>query len=106
MRPDSLVELGVDADVRGAHQLEGGSLDSLDGRGSALLELAAMDKLVQVNSRFTGNDLGDGGTLFGFNHCLGWMDERIGVGRLTIEAVACCPGLVGSRDRWVAKCIR
>jgi hypothetical protein len=38
MAPDSLVELGVNTDILGAHLLLSESADSLDGGGGALLE--------------------------------------------------------------------
>lgn len=56
--PNGLVELGIDADVFGAHSLHGELLDGLDGRRSALLEGLSMDVLVQVNSVFTSDDFG------------------------------------------------
>lgn len=59
--PESLVELGVEADVGGAHRLLGKVDDGLDGPGSALLEGAAVDALVEVDGVFAGHDILEGG---------------------------------------------
>ena len=60
LRPECLVELGVEADVRGAHRLLGELDDGLDGPGSTLLEGAAVDALVQVDGVFAGHDILEG----------------------------------------------
>lgn len=49
LRPHRLVQLGVDADVGGAHRLAGKVDDGLDSPGCALLEGAAVNALVQVD---------------------------------------------------------
>ena len=59
--PESLVELGVEADVGGAHRLLGKVNDGLDGPGSSLLEGAAVDALVEVDGVFAGHDILEGG---------------------------------------------
>ena len=59
--PDSLVQLGVKTDVLGAHRLLGKVDDGLDGPGSALLEGAAVDALVEVDGVFAGHDILEGG---------------------------------------------
>ena len=59
--PESLVELGVDADVRGAHRLLCEVDDGLDSPGSALLEGAAVNTLVEVDGVFAGHDILEGG---------------------------------------------
>ena len=43
LRPDGLVQVGVDADVLSQHHLAGEGLDLLDGAGCALLEGAAKE---------------------------------------------------------------
>ena len=49
LSPDCLVELGVEADVRGAHCLLGEGDDGLYGGRCAAFEGAAVDVLVQVD---------------------------------------------------------
>ena len=61
LRPERLVELGVEADVRGAHRLLGEVDDGLDGPRSALLEGAAVDALVKVDGVFARYDVFEGG---------------------------------------------
>ena len=55
--PELLVELGVEADVGGAHRLLREVDDGLDGVGSALLEGAAVDALVEVDGVLAGHDI-------------------------------------------------
>lgn len=57
LRPERLVELGVDADVGGAHRLLGKVNHGLDCMGSPLLERAAVHTLVQVDGVFPGNNV-------------------------------------------------
>ena len=62
LSPDRLVELGVEADVGGAHGLLGELDDRLHGMGGALLEGTAVHPLVQVDGVFTGDDVLKGRT--------------------------------------------
>jgi hypothetical protein len=55
--PDLLVQLGVDADVRGAHCLLGKVDDGLDGPRGALFEGAAVHALVHVDGVFPGDHI-------------------------------------------------
>ena len=55
--PKSLVELGVEADIGGAHRLLRKVDDGLDGVGGALLEGAAVDTLVEVDGVLAGHDI-------------------------------------------------
>ena len=55
--PERLVELGVEADVGGAHRLLREVDDGLDGVGGALLEGAAVDTLVEVDGVLAGHDI-------------------------------------------------
>ena len=57
LRPERLVELGVEADVGGAHRLLRELDDGLDGVGGALLEGAAVDALVEVDGVLAGHDI-------------------------------------------------
>lgn len=61
--PDLLVQLGVEADVLGAHGLLSESADLLDSPGGPLLESYAMDALVEVDGVFAGDDISDGASL-------------------------------------------
>ena len=61
--PDRLVELGVEADVLGAHRLLGELNDRLHGMGGTLLEGAAVHALVQVDGVLAGDDVLEGGAL-------------------------------------------
>ena len=61
LRPECLVELGVEADVRGAHRLLRKVNDGLDGVGGTLLEGAAVNTLVEVDGVFAGHDILEGG---------------------------------------------
>ena len=61
LRPERLVELGVEADVGGAHRLLSELDDRLDGPGGTLLEGAAVDTLVEVDGVFAGHDILEGG---------------------------------------------
>ncbi len=61
--PESLVEFGVETDVRGAHRLVREVNDGLDGPGGALLEGAAVDALVEVDGVFAGHDILERGAL-------------------------------------------
>lgn len=58
--PQRLVELGVDADVGGAHGLLRELDDALDGLGRPLLERGAVHTLVQVDGVFAGDDVLEG----------------------------------------------
>ena len=60
LRPQRLVELGVKADVRGAHRLLRELNNRLDGPGSTLLEGAAVDALVEVDGVFAGHNILEG----------------------------------------------
>ena len=55
--PERLVELGVEADVGGAHRLLREVDDGLDGVGGALLEGAAVNTLVEVDGVLAGHDI-------------------------------------------------
>ena len=57
LRPEGLVELGVDADVGRAHRLLRELDHGLDGMGGPLLERAAVDALVKVDGVFAGDDV-------------------------------------------------
>ena len=57
LRPERLVELGVEADVLGAHGLLGELDDRLYGMGGTLLEGAAVDALVEVDGVLAGHDI-------------------------------------------------
>ena len=60
LSPDRLVELGVEADVLGAHGLLRELDDRLHGMGGPLLEGATVHALVQVDGVFTGDDVLEG----------------------------------------------
>lgn len=60
LRPDSLVELGVEANVLGAHCLLCELNYGLDGMGSSLLEGTAVHTLVQMDGVFTGHHILEG----------------------------------------------
>ena len=60
--PDLLVELGVEADIVGAHSLRSESTDLLDSPGGPLLEAHTMNSLVKVDGVFAGDNIGDGAT--------------------------------------------
>ena len=60
--PELLVELGVEADVVGAHRLLGELDYRLDGMGGPLLERTAVHALVQVDCVFTGDNVLEGRT--------------------------------------------
>jgi hypothetical protein len=55
--PDSLVELGVEADVLRAHRLLSEVNYRLDSMGGPLLEGAAVHTFVQVNGVFAGDNV-------------------------------------------------
>ena len=57
LSPDRLVELGVEADVLGAHGLLRELDDRLHGMGGPLLEGVTVHALVQVDGVFTGDDV-------------------------------------------------
>ena len=57
LRPDSLVELGVETNVLGAHCLLCELDYGLDGMGGPLLEGAAVHTLVQMNGVFAGHHI-------------------------------------------------
>jgi len=63
LSPDSLVKLGVDADIGGAHSLLGELDDGLDGPWGALFEGSAVHELVEVDGVFPGDDVLEGGAL-------------------------------------------
>ena len=58
--PERLVELGVDADIGGAHGLLGEGDDGLNGGRGALLEGLSVDVLVHVDSVLAGDDVLEG----------------------------------------------
>lgn len=58
--PERLVELGVDADISGAHGLLGEGDDGLNGGRGALLEGLSVDVLVHVDSVLAGDDVLEG----------------------------------------------
>ena len=100
--PESLVELGVEADVGGAHRLLREVDDGLDGVGSALLEGAAVDALVEVDGVLAGHDVLERGArlatlLFG----------RAGVGRRAQRDNEWCMGgeTGGTRGRAMRLCL-
>ena len=57
LSPDRLIELGVEADVLGAHRLLGELNARLHGMGGTLLEGAAVYPLVEVDGVFTGDNI-------------------------------------------------
>lgn len=61
LSPHRLVQARVQADVRRVHSLRGEIADGLDGGGSALLELAAVHVLVEVDGVLAGDEVGDSG---------------------------------------------
>ena len=61
LRPKCLVEFGVEANICRAHRLLRKVDDRLDGPGSALLEGAAVNTLVEVDGVFAGHDILEGG---------------------------------------------
>ena len=60
LRPECLVELGVEADVRGAHRLLGEVNDGLDGPGSTLLEGTAVDALMEMDGILASHNILEG----------------------------------------------
>ena len=60
LRPDSLVELGVETNVLGAHCLLCELDYGLDGMGGPLLERTAVHALVQVDGVLPGDDVLEG----------------------------------------------
>ena len=98
--PDGLVELGVQADVGGAHRLLRKVNHRLNGPGSALLERAAVHALVQVDGVLAGDDVlerGAGlaaGLLMKMGRLAHSPDSITGVG---VDLGFCCGSLrVGS----------
>ena len=79
--PDVLVELGVDADVLGAHGLLCELLDGLDGAGGTLLEGGLVDHLGKVDGVVPGDEV------------------RLGLALLAISGghLYCCIGLCKSK---------
>lgn len=65
--PDELVELGVDADVGGAHHGGDELLDFFDGSGGFALELGAVGKFVDVDGGVDGS-FGKSSPLFFLDH--------------------------------------
>ena len=65
--PDSLVELGVEADVLGAHRLLREIYNGLDGPRCALLERAAVHPFVEVDRVLASHDVVERGALAGLN---------------------------------------
>ncbi len=98
--PDGLVELGIQADVGGAHRLLRKVNHRLNGPGGALLERAAVHALVQVDGVLAGDDVlerGAGlaaGLLMKMGRLAHSPDSITGVG---VDLGFCCGGLrVGS----------
>ena len=60
LRPESLVELGVEADVLGAHRLLREIYNGFDGPRCALLERAAVHPLVDMDGVLAGDDVLEG----------------------------------------------
>ena len=67
LRPESLVELGVEADVLGAHRLLRKIYNGLDGPRCALLERAAVHPFVEVDRVLASHDIVERGALAGLN---------------------------------------
>ena len=67
LRPESLVELGVEADVLGAHRLLRKVYNGLDGPRCALLERAAVHPFVEVDRVLASHDIVERGALAGLN---------------------------------------
>ena len=70
LRPESLVELRVEADVLGAHRLLRKIYNGLDGPRSALLERAAVHPFVEVDRVLASHDIVERGALAGLNASL------------------------------------
>lgn len=60
LRPDELVEAGLNADVVRSHLLLGELLDLLDGSRGSLLEADAVKAFVQVDGVLAGDHLAQG----------------------------------------------
>merc|ERR1712021_187444 len=60
LRPEVLVEPGVNTDIFGSHLFDGELLDFLDGTGSTVFEADSMQPFVEVNCVFAGNNLAHG----------------------------------------------
>jgi len=60
LRPDSLVEFGVEPHIGGPHCLLGEVDHGFDGPGGTLFEGAAVHALVKVNGVLPGNDILEG----------------------------------------------
>ena len=67
LRPDELVELGIDTHIRGTHHLGDPLADSLHGLGGFFLELSAVGQLVHVDGRVDGC-LGEAASLLLLDH--------------------------------------
>lgn len=67
LRPQSLVELRVEADVGGAHRLLCEVDDRLDSPRCALLERAAVHPLVEVDGVLASHDILERGALAGLH---------------------------------------
>ena len=86
LRPDRLVELGVKANVGGAHRLLGELDYGLDSMGSPLLERTAVHALVQVDGVFTGDDVLEGrARLAGLVSCTSKGTTWVSMGVVTEE---------------------
>jgi len=55
LAPNSLVKLGVHANILSAHHLGGELADGTDGTRSTLLESAAVEALVEIDGVLAGN---------------------------------------------------
>lgn len=64
-RPEGDVEAGVQADVGGLHVQGGELLDRLDSGGRSLLEVGAVESLVEVDGVLTGDNVGQSHLGFG-----------------------------------------
>ena len=63
LRPEVLVESGINPDIVGSHLLLSKLLDLLDGPWGPVLEANTVEPLVQVDGVLAGNDLTHGRTL-------------------------------------------
>merc|ERR1719411_1785077 len=60
LRPDCLVQSGVDTDILGTHLLLSKLLDLLDCSGSAIFESDTVESLVEVDGVLASDDLAHG----------------------------------------------
>ena len=79
LRPEVLVEPGVNTDIFGSHLFDGELLDFLDGTGSTVFETDSMQPFVEVNCVFAGDNLAHGGSLLFLRHfdCSGKKKQHI-----------------------------